>query len=328
MATSNGIKIVYGAASISSRFGDTPPGFETYHDYSGRVLEILKEKGVTTIDTAELYFGSEEEIAYHKGAEHFVIDSKLRGGAGEGRNAEQIVAAGKARLDALNAKQLDILYVHMPEKTIPVEEQTSGLNELYKQGAFKRLGISNFTAEQAQEFYEAAKKNGHVVPTVYQGAYSAASRRSEKELLPTLRKLGISYYAYSPIAGGFLAKTRQQILDGVGRFDKTSRIGAMYNGLYNKPVYLDLLDKWEKIAEGAGISKAELAYRWATYHSILDGEKGDGIIFGAKNPDQLTETIDWIRAGPLSAEVAGKVDDLWEGVEHEAPLDNVNSKSK
>jgi aflatoxin B1 aldehyde reductase len=38
---------------------------------------------------------------------------------------------------------------------------------------------------------------GYVKPSVLQGQYNLFARKSEEELLPVLRKHGISYYAYS-----------------------------------------------------------------------------------------------------------------------------------
>jgi aflatoxin B1 aldehyde reductase len=218
--------------------------------------------------------------------------------------------------------QVDILYFHSPDTKVPWEEQLAATNELYKQGAFKRLGLSNYTAEQVQEVYDISKKNGYPLPSVYQGNYSAVARASEDFLFPTLRKLGIQFYAYSPIAGGFLAKTREQVEGGHGRFDPKSALGEMYGALYKKSSLLDALDVWGKIAGDFGVSKAELAYRWVAYHSALSGEKGDGVIFGAHKLDQVKQTIGYLRAGPLPVEVAEKINGLWKGIKHEAPKDN------
>jgi aflatoxin B1 aldehyde reductase len=106
MTTSNGIKIIYGAGSLSHAFVKVPPGFETFHDYAAGVLDALKKEKIDTLDTAEIYPGSEEEIAYHQGADKFIIDTKIRGGFGESRNGDEIIAAGKARLEALKTKQV------------------------------------------------------------------------------------------------------------------------------------------------------------------------------------------------------------------------------
>jgi aflatoxin B1 aldehyde reductase len=217
------------------------------------------------------------------------------------------------------------LYFHAPDTRVPWEEQLAATNELYKQGAFKRLGLSNFTAEQVQEVYDISKKNGYPLPEVYQGNYSAVARVGETLLFPTLRKLGIKFYAYSPIAGGFLAKTKAQVEDGHGRFDASTMIGQLYSSLYKKSSLLDALDVWNKISEDAGVPRAELAYRWVAYHSILSGEKGDGIIFGAHKVAQLVQTVDYLRAGPLPAEIVKRIEGIWEGIKHEAPKDNFHN---
>jgi aflatoxin B1 aldehyde reductase len=214
------------------------------------------------------------------------------------------------------------LYFHSPDTKVPWEEQLAASNELYKQGAFKRLGLSNFTAEQVQEVYDISKKNGYPLPTVYQGNYNAVARASEELLFPTLRKLGLVFYAYSPIAGGFLAKSRQQIEDGAGRFDPATMLGQLYGGLYKKSSLLDALDTWVKIVDDSGLGKAEVAYRWVAHHSALSGDKGDGIIFGAHKLAQVEQTIGYLRAGPLPTDIANRINELWEVIKHEAPKDN------
>jgi len=37
------------------------------------------------------------------------------------------------------------------------------------------------------------------------GMYNAITRDVERELMPCLRKLGMRFYAYNPLAGGMLA---------------------------------------------------------------------------------------------------------------------------
>ena len=46
--------------------------------------------------------------------------------------------------------------------------------------------------------------NGYVKPSIYQGQYNALFRSCEKYLFPWLREHNIKFYAYSPLAGGFL----------------------------------------------------------------------------------------------------------------------------
>lgn len=149
------------------------------------------------------------------------------------------------------------------------------------------------------------------------------SRRQEAELFPTLRKHGIAFYAYSPIAGGFLAKTKDQIVNPSStRWSKDNKLGQLYHGLYDRPSYLTALDQWEQIAKDAGISRAELAYRWVAYHSVLRDELGDGIIVGASSVEQLGQSLQVLKNGPLSEDIAARVEGVWKTVEKDAPLDN------
>jgi aflatoxin B1 aldehyde reductase len=168
-----------------------------------------------------------------------------------------------------------------------------------------------------------AKERNYVLPSVYQGNYSAVARRVEKELFPTLRKHNFAFYAYSPIAGGFLTKTSEQLrAGGTGRWDPESSVGKQSRALFQRPSFLEALDVWNQIAEDEGISKAELSYRWVAHNAGLRGELGDGVIVGAQNPAHLRETMAAIKKGPLSAEVAKKIDGIWEQIAADAPLDN------
>lgn len=83
----------------------------------------------------------------------------------------------------------------------------------------KEFGLSNYNSWEVAEIYYIAKSHGWVLPTVYQGVYNALQRSVETEcapflsdtvkrltsfplsrLIPCLRKFGIRFYAYSPLA--------------------------------------------------------------------------------------------------------------------------------
>lgn len=177
---------------------------------------------------------------------------------------------------------MDVYYLHAPDHTTAVKESLEGINKLFKAGKFRRFGLSNFTAEEVEEVVSIAKENNWVLPSVYQGNYNAFARRTETELIPVLRAYNISFYAYSPIAGGFLTKTPTQLTDqGLeGRWDKESFVGKMYHTLYNKPGMIKALGEFGEIAKDAGISQADLAYRWIAYNSKLQDELGDAGLLG------------------------------------------------
>jgi len=51
---------------------------------------------------------------------------------------------------------------------------------------------------EVAEIVGICKANGFIQPTAYQGIYNAIHRSVEVELLPCLRKFGISFYEFNP----------------------------------------------------------------------------------------------------------------------------------
>jgi len=318
---SQGIDIVFGCAGI----GSEPFADETSIN---QVLEVLAKAGrKIKLDTAQLYGDSEEWLGKVKAGDRFEIDTKAIGGFGppEASTREGIVKNAKESIRKLGVKQVDIFYIHAPPKDTLLAETLAGIQELYELGLFKRFGLSNFKAAGVQEVYDHCKAHSYVLPTVYQGNYSPVARLQETVLFPTLRKLGLSFYAYSPLAGGFLTKTKQQIQEGGigGRFDPKSSF-TLYRELYGKPAYLEALEGWEAVSKDAGVGKAELAYRWVAFNSVLKIEHGDALIVGASRLEQLEQTLGWLKKGPLNKDTCEQIDQIWKTVEHEAPLDNFN----
>jgi aflatoxin B1 aldehyde reductase len=87
------------------------------------------------------------------------------------------------------------------------------------------------------------------------------------------------------------------------------------------------LVKWNEIAEKEGVTKAELAYRWVAYHSVLQGDE-DGVIFGASKVSQAEQTAKSLKAGKLSDEAVKGIEQIWESVKEVAPVDNYHSGVK
>ncbi|EME49280.1 hypothetical protein DOTSEDRAFT_68148 [Dothistroma septosporum NZE10] len=310
----SGIKVVFGGAGINPgrEFGDV--------NKLKQALDLLEKKGVKNIDTATLYGQSEQILGEAGAGQRFTLDTKVRGGFGDGATKELIKSETTDSKKKLGTS-VDICYVHAPDHKTPLDEQLSAINEVHQSGFFKRFGLSNYKADDVQKIYDHCKEKGYVLPSVYQGNYSAVARLQETILFPTLRKLGICFYAYSPLAGGFLTKTKEQIKEGTGRFNSSGDPG-MYTEMYSKTPLLEALAEWEQIAEDEGISRADLAYRWVRYNSPLKQEQGDAIIIGARNLEQLQETLDSINGGKLSDNATKRIDAIWEKIKADAPLDN------
>ena len=202
-------KIVFGTGGFGS--AEAFPELQKPEDVQ-KLLEMLKSKGCTHLDTAQLYgMGkSEDTIGEAKALEQgFTVDTKWLGGwlGKSWATQETVISSAKESLDKLGAgkgKEVDIFYLHCPDLHTPFEHTLKGVNEAHQAGGFKRFGLSNFTPSQVKEVLEICKKNSYIVPSVYQGSYAAVARRAEDELFPLLRENNFSFYAYSPIAGGFL----------------------------------------------------------------------------------------------------------------------------
>ncbi|KAJ5160682.1 alcohol dehydrogenase [Penicillium canariense] len=315
--------LVFGGASISADEGS----FTNAAEVSG-LLEVLKAEGINQVDTAQSYGGgtSEELIGQAEGLSDFFIDTKHIGGWAPGSSSrEEIFARAVASLTRLGLEKVNNFYIHAPDPAIPLEDTLAGIDDLYRAGKFNHFGLSNFHAHEVREVVRVAAEKNYVLPTVYQGNYSAIARQLEKDVLPTLRECGIAFYAYSPIAGGFLTKTTEQLTSGPkgeGRWNPQTKMGSFYHLLYGKPVFFEALDKWNDISQATGIAKAALAYRWVAFHSGLDARLGDSLVIGASSLDQVKRTVAALKEGPLPETVAKQISDLWEIVKNDAVANN------
>ncbi|RHZ54510.1 aldo/keto reductase family protein [Aspergillus thermomutatus] len=314
-------QIVFGGGTFGAALDwSTPEKVEEF-------LQVLERNNIKTIDTAQIYGTSEELLGQTNAPKRFVIDTKFGGGFIPGPSTKDVVIkSGDESLQKLGTDSVNVYYIHAPDRQTPLEETLEGINELHKAGKFKQFGLSNFRADEVQDVIRVAKEKGYVLPSVYQGNYNAISRRIETELLPVLRENNIRFHAYSPIAGGFLTKTKEQILNGgEGRWDPNSLFGQVYHKLYNNPAMLEALDDWGEIAAAEGIARAELAYRWIFFHSHIREDLGDAVLVGATKISQLEQTLAAIQKGPLGAEAVKRIDAVWEKIKDVAILDNFNA---
>lgn len=148
------------------------------------------------------------------------------------------------------------LMIPLADRSLPFEVPLEVVNEYHQAGKIKELGLSNYTASEVSHFSteygqswdlttsqvsEVAmicKYRGWLRPSVYQGPYNCINRTSERDLIPTLRRFGIQYVVYNPIAGGMLTdkfvdnliKDKDHV-PSEGRFsDQIGPVGKAYRG--------------------------------------------------------------------------------------------------
>lgn len=105
-----------------------------------------------------------------------------------------VIASTEASLKELGTDYLDLLLIHWPNPTIPLEETLGAMMALREQGRVHHLGVSNFPPSWVARALELA-------PLVCdQVEYHP--RLSQRFLLQLLRENGMALVAYSPLAHG------------------------------------------------------------------------------------------------------------------------------
>ena len=234
------------------------------------------------------------------------------GGLAAPRLAEQLGAS----LRALGAPTIDLFYLHWPDTATTLEETLDAVQKAYEAGRFRRFGLSNFEATEVTLIHEHMRSRGWVVPTVYQGMLNAITRDVEGELLPTLRSLNMSFYAYNPLAGGLLTG-KHDFADNTthGRFANN----PWYQNRYWHAEQFAALAAAKGACDNANVSMAEAALRWLAHHSKIDAALGDAIIVGASSVSQLESNMRALTAGPLPNAIATAWDTAWDVAKSRTP---------
>ncbi|PVH72723.1 Aldo/keto reductase [Cadophora sp. DSE1049] len=327
------VPIVFGAMTFGTK-GVEAARIHTLEECSG-VLDVFQKHGHSEIDTALIYGegSSEQYLGQLKWQERgLVMETKFSPLLKASRldlapdvkvthGPEHLRIALKKSLEALKTDKIDMWYLHAPERSTPFETTLREINNLYKEGYFKRFGISNYASWEVAQMCEICDRNGWVKPTVYQGLYNAFHRAVEPELIPCLRHYGIALYAFNPLAGGYLTSryTRNMLDEDTGieegsRFDPKRKQAQNYRLRYFNKEYFDALDILRSVAKKHNLPEAECALRWISHHSLLDRKYGDTIIIGASSAAQLEENLTNLEKGPLPEDVVEALEEGWKTV--------------
>jgi aflatoxin B1 aldehyde reductase len=303
-----------------------PPGTENYStritslDDFNACLDYLQQQGYNEVDTARTYVGGQQE-AWTKGTQWqergLTLATKWYPYK-PGEHAADIVKQQlRKSLTELGSESVDIFYLHAPDRTVPFAETLGACNELYNEGKFKTLGLSNYAAWEVAEIWNIANERGWVKPSVYQFMYNAFARAAEEELIPCCRKYGIDLLAYNPLAGGVLSgkyKTNKDLSAG-GRFNDTDPVvGKQYRERYFKDSNFEALEIMGPIAKEYDLTLPEIAFRWLIHHSKLEIKKNDGVVIGVSSIDQLKVNLRDLEKGPLPERVVQALDEVWSNV--------------
>ena len=181
---------------------------EMEDDIITQMVKISLEGGINWFDTAEVYGNGASEKALASSL------SSLGKKPGEiimatkwwpmFRTAANILKTIDQRKAALAPYPIDLYQVHQPWGFSNEKAEMEAMSKLVKDQKIRYVGVSNFSAKQMRNAWEALQKQDiHLVSN--QVRYNLLDRKIESNgILQTAKELGITIIAYSPLAQGLV----------------------------------------------------------------------------------------------------------------------------
>jgi aryl-alcohol dehydrogenase-like predicted oxidoreductase len=258
-----------------------------------RILDICRDAGVTTIDTADVYsFGASEEIlgeALQGQREDFVLATKsfMRlGTAGPhetGLSRKYLIKACEASLKRLRTDYIDLYISHEPDMLVPLDETMRAYDDLVTQGKVRYVGCSNHSAWQVIKALAVSERLGLVRYVCQQVNYNLIARDVEHEIIPLALDQSIGIMAWSPLHAGLLSGKfrRGAPRPSVSRLNELDVPGTVdFDHVYR------IVDKLTAIATARGVTPAQVALNW-----VMNKPGVDTVIIGARDEAQLRDNL-------------------------------------
>ncbi len=257
-----------------------------------RILDILRDAGVTTLDTADFYsFGASEEVlgeALKGRRDGFVLVTKafLRmspDAHGTGLSRKHLLSACDASLRRLQTDYLDLYLCHQPDMLVPVEETLRAYEDLVAAGKVRYVGCSNHSAWHVMKALAVSDRLGAPRYICQQVNYSLVARDVEHEIVPLGLDQRVGLMVWSPLHAGLLTGKfrRDSPPPAVARLNELEVPGTVdFERLYR------IVDVLDAIALERGVSIPQVAINW-----VLHKPGVDTVILGARNEEQLKDLL-------------------------------------
>jgi aryl-alcohol dehydrogenase-like predicted oxidoreductase len=190
-----------------------------------------------------------------------------------------VIKETEESLKRLQTDYIDLLQLHWPDSTTPIDETMEALQQLIDQGKIRAAGVSNYDKNQMLEAQKTLKLASNQLP------YSMLNRQIEKDIVPTAIENNIGLIAYSPLERGLLS----------GKYFKGEHLKSDdhrngYFGQFDPEKVKVFLSKIEPLAKDKNASLAQLVLRWTTVQPGITV-----VLAGARNSEQAisnAESID------------------------------------
>jgi 1-deoxyxylulose-5-phosphate synthase len=245
--------------------------------------------GINFFDTANVYARGGAEsllgaVLEGRPRDSYVLATKLYFplNGDRGLSRAQVHKQIDLSLGRLRTDYVDLYQCHRYDRETPLEETMEALTEVVRAGKARYIGFSEWTAKQIHAALD-------LVPRVEKFAssqpqYSLLYRVPEREVIPLCKENGISQIVWSPLAQGALTgKYNPGEQPPAGTRAASQSMGWAMDRFRDDDV-LEAVQRLRPIADGLGISMAQLALAW-----VLREEDVASAIVGASRPEQVED---------------------------------------
>lgn len=297
-------------------FGGNVFGWTVDQARSFELLDRFVERGFNAIDTADMYAswapglsGGESEtvigqwLARSGRRDEIVLMTKI--GLLEqhkGLSAANIEVAVENSLKRLGTDHIDVLFAHIDDAQVPLEETLSAFNRLVKAGKVRTLGASNYSAERFQLALDVSREQGLARYEVMQPRYNLHDRQDfESGLAALAQESEIGVVSFFALASGFLTGKYRSIDDIQG--NARADFLASYFTERGERVLQELL----AVADELSARPAQVALAWLLTRPALTAP-----IASATSLTQLDELLDAVTL-PLPEPVLARLNEASRG---------------
>lgn len=297
-------------------FGGNVFGWTVDQARSFELLDRFVERGFNAIDTADMYAswapglsGGESEtvigqwLARSGRRDEIVLMTKI--GLLEqhkGLSAANIEVAVENSLKRLGTDHIDVLFAHIDDAQVPLEETLSAFNRLVKAGKVRTLGASNYSAERFQMALDVSREQGLARYEVMQPRYNLHDRQDfESGLAALAQESEIGVVSFFALASGFLTGKYRSIDDIQG--NARADFLASYFTERGERVLQELLS----VADELSARPAQVALAWLLTRPALTAP-----IASATSLTQLDELLDAVTL-PLPEPVLARLNEASRG---------------
>jgi len=222
-------------------------------DRDVRAIQEAIKRGITHVDTAELYAAGHAEEIVGKAIEEvdrksLFIVSKVWN---DHLRYDDVLKSAHDSLSQIGTDYLDLYLIHKPNPAIPMRETMRALDTLLDDGLIKNIGVSNFTVQRMQEAQSYTKTK--IVAT--QVHYNLMFREPEiKGVVKYCQDNDVLLIAWRPVQKGLLTASNNPIMNEMSRkYNKTPTQIAI-NWLISQPyvVTLSTMRSPEHLKENLG----------------------------------------------------------------------------